>query len=368
MSPQTSQNTTTAMPETIVSCRAAFIGSAGVPNRYGGFEAFLEFCGPAIARRVQQVLVTCDATLYPDREPEFLGMRRVFIPVRANGAMSVLHDLLAFLAVFRQATHIVVLGVSGAPWFPLFRMLCALSGKRLLVNVDGVEWRRAKFSSHRRRLLRAFDALAQTFAHRVIYDNAGLRTFLLRHVRQHAIELAYSGDHVRHLPGVLPVPSTALTVCRIEPENSVDLLIEGVLRSRIAQYTVVGNWNHSNWGRELRERFRHESRLSLLDPIYDADELARLRGSCGVYLHGHSVGGTNPSLVEMLFYECRLLCLDVPFHHHTAGDCAAYFHDADSLASALDNPPQVSGDRRARRQAFTAERIADGYVAAMLGA
>lgn len=344
----------------------AFIGSAGIPNRYGGFEAFLEHCAPVMARQVARVMVTCDRRLYDEHSADFHGVQRVFIDVRANGGASVLHDLAAFLAVWRHATHIVVLGVSGAPWFPLFRLLCALRGQRLLVNVDGVEWRRTKFSVGRRRLLKAFDALAQTFAHQVICDNAALRPYLLPRVRERAIELGYSGDHVRRLPGVVPQPGLGLTICRIEPENNVDMLIDGALRSGLARYTVVGNWNASAWGRALRARHAHEPRLALLDPIYDADDLARLRGSCAVYLHGHSVGGTNPSLVEMLFYDCRLLCVDVPFHHHTAGDCAGYFHDAASLAYSLDHPPEALGDRVRQRQRFTAERIAQGYIAALL--
>ena len=348
------------------AARIAFIGSAGIPNRYGGFEAFLEHCAPVMARSVARVMVTCDRRLYDEHSTDFQGVQRLFIDVRANGGASVLHDLLAFLAVWRHATHIVVLGVSGAPWFPLFRLLCALRGQRLLVNVDGVEWRRTKFSVGRRRLLKAFDALAQTFAHQVICDNAALRPFLLARARNQAIELGYSGDHVKRLPGVSPQPGCALTICRIEPENNVDMLIDGMLRSRLPRYAVVGNWDASPWGRTLRERYAQEPRLALLDPIYDADELARLRGSCAVYLHGHSVGGTNPSLVEMLFYDCALFCVDVPFHHQTVGDCASYFQDADSLARCLDEMHVAPGDRARQRQRFTAERIVQGYIAALL--
>lgn len=355
------------MPRLKTDCRVAFIGSAGIPNRYGGFEAFLEFCGPQIAKRVEKMYVTCDASLYNDKTPEFAGVERIFLGVRSNGAMSIVHDLCAFFSVFRRVSHIVVLGVSGAPWFPLFRLLCALTGKRLLVNVDGVEWRRSKFSWGRRLLLRAFDGLAQTFSHTVIYDNTGLQPFLLRYVRRRAVELRYSGDHVLHLPDVVPIPGTALTICRIEPENNIEMLIEGALRSDLNKYTIIGNWNNSEWGRAIRERYQGEPRLALLDPIYDAIELARLRGSCEVYLHGHSVGGTNPSLVEMLFYDCRLFCLNVPFHHYTVGKCASFFDDADHLGRLLRDPLVKTAERTRYRALYTAERIALGYVAALDG-
>ena len=345
----------------------AFIGSAGIPNRYGGFEAFLENCAPEIAARTCSTTVTCDRSLYTDRTPMYQGVQRLFLRTPANGGWSIIHDLIAFMRVFTNSTHIVVLGVSGGPWFPLFRLLCALTGKRLLVNIDGVEWRRHKFSLPQRLLLRCFDALAQRCAHTVIYDNAALLDFVFAGCRKKAVQIGYSGDHVLRMPAVVRQASTGLTVCRIEPENNIDMLIEGVLRSRLNRYTIVGNWTYSDYGRQLRKRHTGEPRLQLLNPIYDPERLATLRESCDVYIHGHSVGGTNPSLVEMLFYDCRLLCFDVPFHRETSGHCAQYFGSAAALAALLDESNDAAGDRALRRNRFTCSVIARSYVSAMLG-
>lgn len=346
---------------------AAFIGSAGIPNRYGGFEAFLEHCAPKIVALTASMTVTCDRRLYPDRTPLYRGVRRLFLRIPANGGWSVVHDLIAFMRVFARSTHIVVLGVSGGPWFPLFRLFCSLAGKRLLINIDGVEWRRDKFSASRRLLLRCFDALAQCCAHTVIYDNAALLDYVLVGCRDKAMQIGYSGDHVLRLPMVLRQPSTGLTVCRIEPENNIGMLIDGALRSKLNCYTVVGNWDHSDYGRELRARHARDARLRLLDPIYDPERLATLRESCDVYIHGHSVGGTNPSLVEMLFYDCRLLCLDVTFHRQTAGHCAEYFRDATALAALLETPAEAGCDRMQLRLRYSSVVIARQYVDAMVG-
>jgi glycosyltransferase involved in cell wall biosynthesis len=346
----------------------AFIGTAGVPNRYGGFEAFLEFCGPEIAIHAERIIVTCDAALYANRKPDFSCMQRIFLPVRANGAMSILHDLLAFFAVFGSATHIVVLGVSGGPWFPFFRLLCALGGKRLLVNVDGVEWKRTKFSFAKRLLLLCFSALAQRFSHVVIYDNAGLRDYLWNFALTKAVQISYSGDHVIRLPKSKRIREvgTALTICRIVPENNIEMLIEGALRSSLDRYTLVGNWSHSAYGRKLKARYLGDVRLVLLDPIYEAHKLSELRESCDNYLHGHSVGGTNPSLVEMLFYDCKIFCIDMSFHRETAGNCAYYFNDVNTLASLLDTVPDPDIVKRmGRRTEYRREKIAAQYIAAM---
>ena len=344
-----------------------FIGSAGIPNRYGGFESFLENCAPVMAALGHHIQVTCDAHLYENKEVDYRGVERVFISTPANGGWSMLHDLLAFSKTFPSASHIVVLGVSGGFWFPLFRLLCDLTGKRLLVNVDGVEWRRTKFGRGKRLLLKALDVLAQKFAHTIIYDNLGLRPYLLDSVQKKAICIAYSGDHVLHLEDVSASPDTALTICRIEPENNLEILIEGALLSRLQKYTIVGNWNHSPYARQLRQRYADESRLALMDPIYDTDRLARLRTTCGVYIHGHSVGGTNPSLVEMLFYDCHILCFDVEFNRHTAAETARYFRDPLALKSLIDETLECAAPlRQAVRKRFTATAIAHQYLGAML--
>jgi glycosyltransferase involved in cell wall biosynthesis len=352
--------------------RLALIGSAGIPNRYGGFESFLEHCAPIFSRNTQTTVVTCDASIYKDDLSEnYFGVKRIFVGIKANGAVSVIHDLVAFIRVYRHSTHIMVLGVSGGLWFPFFWLMCRLGGKRLGVNIDGVEWRRTKFSKNKQRILRIFDYLAQRFSDIVVYDNAGLATYVHPFAKHRAVEIGYSGNHVLRLGGQ-PVPSTALTICRVEPENNLDLMIQGALQSRLSFYTIVGNWNNSEYGRTMRERYRSESRLSLLDPIYDAIRLAELRESCAIYLHGHSVGGTNPSLVEMLFYDCQLCCFDVVYNRVTAGECASYFKNAAELADRVDviiETEIMSGELQARevlRSKYTSEVIAAAYLEAML--
>lgn len=342
--------------------RVAFIGSAGVPNRYGGFEAFLEHCAPVIGASCP-VVVTCDARLYAGERGDFDSVARVFLPIPANGAWSVLHDLLAFAAVFRGSTHIVVLGVSGAPWFPLFRFMCALSGKTLIVNVDGVEWRRAKFGLVKRAVLWIFEAVAQLAAHRIVVDNPGLLRFVLRPCRSKAQFIPYSGDHAPRAARGAMVPGTALTVCRIEPENNIELLIEGALASRLSRYTIVGNWQRTAFARALWTRYRRERRVQLLEPIYEPTALARIRERCSIYLHGHSVGGTNPSLVEMMFYDCDIVAYDCEFNRHTAGSRATYFGDPAGLTRQIDAAIADPGSHECATLAqYTASHVAARYL------
>jgi glycosyltransferase involved in cell wall biosynthesis len=353
--------------------KLGIIGSAGVPNRYGGFESFLEHCGPVLSRKTKAIYVTCDASLYQDDlSAQYLGMNRVFISVKANGVFSIIHDLIAFLRIYRNSTHIMVLGVSGGLWFPFFKLMCYWGDKRLGVNIDGVEWRRSKFNNIKKQVLRFFDYLAQRFSDVVVYDNAGLAPYIYSFSRGRSVGIGYSGDHVIRNNWQC-VKGTALTICRIEPENNLDMLIEGMMRSRLSHYTIVGNWNNSEYGRALRKSYQFECRLLMLDPIYEPNRLAELRESCAVYLHGHSVGGTNPSLVEMLYYDCVLCCYDVIFNRVTAGECANYFRNVDELVQCINaivdnNFIRIDEHNRdAIRSKYTSEVIAAAYIEAMSG-
>jgi glycosyltransferase involved in cell wall biosynthesis len=344
----------------------AIIGSVGIPNRYGGPEAFAESIAPVLAEWGFEVTVTCERSKYlDDLSPEFKGVRRIFIPVGANGATSPLHDLLAFLSVARVADYVLVLGVSGGIFFPIFRLVCALTGGRLLVNIDGVEWRRPKFGNLAKCVLYCSDWLAQRFAHIVIYDNEALWPYVGHPAKSVCVE--YSGDHAVlrdvRTQSAQAAPC-ALTICRIEPENNCELLIEGFLGSSLPSYVFVGNWERSDYGRTLRRRYATEHRLQLLDPIYDPAELFRLRSSCGRYLHGHSVGGTNPSLVEMLFFYCEILCWDCAFNRSTAGAAARYFSSASQLAEMLSADAVQPPDRAAVRSRYSTRAIVEKLLGA----
>ena len=346
----------------------AIIGSVGIPNRYGGFESFVESIAPVLVRKGHKVTVTCDKKTYQDDlAPTYNSVDRVFIPVSANGAASPLHDLLAFLVVAWKVDNILILGVSGGIFFPFFRLLSTLfNAAPFAVNIDGVEWQRGKFGFLRKSILYIFDRISQKFSYGVIYDNAQLKRYVLRN--KYSACIAYAGDHV--IPKIndqvkqsAETSDYALTICRIEPENNCEMLIRGFLKSELSRYIFIGNWNASEYGRNLREHYCHEKRLDLRDPIYDKYQLHILRSSCAVYLHGHSVGGTNPSLVEMLFYETPILCFDVAYHRSTAGECAGYFSDEESLVRELQGEMTHSlVDRSKYRTRYSAKVITEQLI------
>jgi glycosyltransferase involved in cell wall biosynthesis len=345
--------------------RVALIGSVGIPNVYGGFEMFAEACAPEFAKNCPAVYVTCDRGRYADRARLWRGVRRIFIPCPANNLWSIAHDLLAFLAVFWRAEAVIVLGVSGGVFFPLFRLLSDLCRVRLIVNLDGLEWRRTKFSKAKRAFLFASDRIAQRFAHVVVADNEALRQYLLPAVAARARFIAYPGDHVlsrRKFPR-LGSSLECLTICRIEPENHCDILLKAFARVEQGHYRFVGNWHASEYGEQLWLRYHGSPGIELMEATYDPDQLNSLREQCTVYLHGHTVGGTNPSLVEMLYYDCKIIAFDCAFNRATAGDASDYFEDLTELVDAIKTPDTPRAEARAQaRMRYTLETICSDYL------
>jgi len=341
----------------------SFIGSNGIPNKYGGFESFLEAIAPEMVKLGARVIVTCDASKYQNKNFEYKGVSRVFVSVKANGFRSTLHDLVAFFKVFSKSKVIVVLGVSAGPFFPIFRLFCWVACKKLVVNIDGIEWRRTKFSKPTRFILWVYDLFAQTAANTIIYDNKELLGFVRPIFRSKAKLVAYSADHVIRNPEVKLEMGTALTICRIEPENNIELLITGALGSSIGKYTIIGNWNNSLFGKELKAKYANEPQLQLFDPIYDLDLLVNYREACAFYLHGHSVGGSNPSLIEMLPYRCHILCYDCVFNRETTGMDAQYFSSSEDLARLIDlNLAKLSSGSRVIQKRYTKKYIAERFI------
>ena len=260
--------------------------------------------------------------------------------MNANGVSSIAYDIVSlFSAIWHRSDVILLLGVSGAVALPLIRLL---SRARIVTNVDGVEWKREKWKGAARLFLRFSERMAVRYSHEVVADNAGIAEHIKQSYRRNAHVIAYGGDHALQTPSkpyagpALP-QRYALALCRTEPENNVTMILEAFASSAALPLVFVGNWNNSAFGRDLRQRYADHDHLYLLDPIYDVGVLRSLRGNAAVYVHGHSAGGTNPSLVEMMHFGLPILAYDCIFNRYTTEDRAIFFKDAESLRRSLMN-------------------------------
>ena len=320
------------------------VGTVGIPARYGGFETLAEQLCCHISADDVQFVVYCERQSYPatERTGSFKGHQRVFLPLKANGVSSLFYDALALLdAVFRRrATQIFIFGYSGAWILPLLKLV--QPHVKYIVNVDGMEWRREKFSGPTKLLLKALEWCAASAASLVIADNSALAELFRGRYKFNPVVIAYGGDHTLVDGKALNQSELAddavrghyLAIARIEPENNSEMIIRGCISAGVP-LVFIGNWMTNNYGRNLRAKYGEAPDIHLLDPIYDQADLASWRVGAVGYIHGHSVGGTNPSLVEALFHIDQLASFDCSFNRATMSGAGDYFSDADSLAVLL---------------------------------
>lgn len=348
--------------------KVAIVGTRGVPARYGGFETLAENLVRADGARERgdRLVVYCSRAPGAPAPANFLDAELVHLRLGANGVQSVLYDAVSMAdAVRRGCDVLLVLGVSGAIALPLIR-LC--SRARVVVNVDGIEWRRQKWSRPARWFLRACEWLAMRCAHAVVADNQAIAERLEASYGVVAEVIEYGGDHAiaAASDGGAVDAGYALALCRIEPENNVAMIL-AAFAAIGTPLVFVGNWHDSAYGRELRRRYADHDNLELRDPVYDAGELCRLRSGAALYVHGHSAGGTNPSLVEMMHFGVAVLAFDCDFNRVTTEQRASYFANEDELRglvvtlSDAQRLEQGAELQRIARRRYTWSAIAARY-------
>lgn len=320
--------------------KISILGTVGIPSNYGGFETLAEnlVCYHQKKLLEGKLAVYCSANSYVARPANFMGAELRYVGLNANGVSSIVYDIVSlFSAVWQRSDVILLLGVSGAVSLPLIRLL---SRSCIVTNVDGVEWKREKWKWGARWFLRFSERMAVLYSHEVVADNAGIAEYIKQSYGRNAHVIPYGGDHAlqaprKHYEGSHLPHRYALALCRIEPENNVQMILEAFASNTALPLIFVGNWNNSTFGRELRQRYEDYVHLNLLDPIYDVGVLRTIRENAVVYVHGHSAGGTNPSLVEIMHFGLPIMAYDCNYNRYTTADRAIFFKDAGSLRRSL---------------------------------
>lgn len=352
--------------------KVAIVGIRGLPPRYGGFETFAHFLVENLADKMD-FTVYCSGPDYSERKATYLLARLKYLPLRANGAQSILYDMFSLGDSCIHADAVLVLGVSGGMFFPLARLF----GKRVILNIGGVEWQRAKWGRWASRFLKLSEAVAVKWADVLVADNAGIGSYLESEYGRESVLIEYGGDH-NSVPPIteerrqcypfLDAPY-AIAVARIQADNNIEMILEAFGQSPGHVLVMVGNWASSAFGRELKARYSDRGNMHLLEAIYDLEELNTLRGHCSVYIHGHSAGGTAPSLVEAMYLSLPVAAFDVNYNRATTESAARYFRDAAELAELMDSVSPAEWESMRAVMKEIADRrylwsiIADKYAA-----
>ena len=351
--------------------RIAMLGTRGVPARYGGFETAVEEIGQRLAARGHEVVVYCRGE---DRSPDYRGMRRVHVPmIRGRQIETLSHTLFSVGHLLRNRTEAaIVFNAANAPVLPLLKALRVPAA----VHVDGLEWRRGKWGNAGRQYYLAGERLCVRWADALIADSRGIQDYYRNRYQADTTYLAYGAPvltrpALQRLAEVDLVPGGYhLAVARLEPENQVDVIVRGYLGSGSAlPLVVVGSVPYPGPYQRSLHALADTSGIRMLGGIWDQDLLDALYAGAATYLHGHSVGGTNPSLLRAMGAAAPVIVYDVSFNREVVNGNGLYFTDADSLAAASREAEaeRVLNSKRGRlgredvEARFRWDAVADGY-------
>jgi rhamnosyltransferase len=331
----------------------AIIGSRGIPNNYGGFEGFTETLSQELVKKGYEVYVSCEHPGEKNYSNTLNGVNLFYFPIKHPKSSTmgmiyeILYDVYSLFKASLMAEQIYMLGYSAA----LFFFIPKLFRKTLYLNPDGFEWKRAKFNSYLKFLLKINETMGSFWADKIVADAKGIKNYYDKKYNLESSYIAYGASEIPEVPwdddklpevlkhGITINPAYWLLVARLEPENNIHTIIEGYIKSDAKKpLIVVGNFNSPQYEEEINKLVETagDKKIVFTGGIYDQDSLNMLRQNCFAYLHGHSVGGTNPSLLEAMSMKNVLLAHDNQFNREVCEDSALYFQDSDELKDNIN--------------------------------
>lgn len=354
--------------------RIAMVGTRGVPARYGGFETCVEEVGRRLVDRGHSVVVYCRRTGTGDSPApsEHLGMDLVHLPaVRRRSLETLSHTGLSVAHLVRHRADVaIVFNAANAPWLPLLHA----AGIPFATHVDGLEWKRAKWGPTGRRYYKTAERLAVLWSPALIADAVGIADYYRSEYGADTELITYgapaiAADRSDRLAELgLTRDGYHLVVARFEPENHVDLIVDGYRRGTAAKpLVVVGSTPYTD-DYTRRVHSLADDRVRFLGGIWDQDLLDQLYANACTYLHGHSVGGTNPSLLRAIGAGTATTAFDVSFNREVLGEAGWYFTtaaDVTRLVERAERSPETVAARaaasRARAARYDWGLVTDGY-------
>lgn len=327
----------------------SILGTRGIPAQHGGFETFAEQLALYLVRHDWQVTVYCQGEGSGDvRECNWNGVKLVRIPIKQPGAFgTMLFDWRSTRHAAADSSLILTLGYNTA----IFCIYYRLKGKVNVINMDGIEWKRAKWSALERAWLYINERLACILGNQLVADHPEIRNYLSNRVRQEKIKMIPYGAHAIENANAallnqfgLQAEEYAVVIARPEPENSI-LEIVSAFSSKVRnkKLVVLGAFDRASTGYCRRVLDAASEEVIFPGAIYEQSIVRALRFYSLLYIHGHQVGGTNPSLVEALGAGSAVLAHDNKFNRWVAGETNQYFDSTDTCGEQID---QLLNDRR----------------------
>lgn len=316
------------------------LGVRGVPARHGGFETFAEFLCKFLCEKGWRVFVYCQEDGEgPVYESEWQGVRRIHIPVKNQGPLgTIVFDFKSIVHSLRYDGVFLTLGYNTA----VFNIIYRIFRKINIINMDGIEWKRQKWGLGAKLWFWLNERFGCWFGHHLIADHPKIENHLATRVSRKKITMIpYGGAEVGEADsniveslGLEP-NKYAIVIARPEPENSLLEIVQGFSEKKRGYNLVILGEYCADHAYHRAVKAAASAEVVFLGAIYDISVVSALRFYALCYVHGHQVGGTNPSLVEALGAGNAVIAHDNPFNRWVAKGGALYFSGAEGASDAF---------------------------------
>ena len=323
--------------------KIAILGTRGIPNNYGGFEQCAEFLSVGLVSKGNQVTVY-SPDFHPYKENYYKGVRIIrkksLKYYLGDSASNFIYDYLCFKDAVRKDFDIILeLGLITSSLSIIF---CNHKNKIIVTNLDGLEWKRSKWNNLIQKTTKMLEMYGVMYSDYLISDNIGIKNYINDEYNRNSEFIPYGAtDNITPNSNCLRefglVPDNyLLTIARLEPENNLEMMFQGYIASKInIPYFVVGN-HLTGYGDFLKDKYRGKG-IFFLGGIFNKQHLNNIRYYSRYYLHGHSVGGTNPALIEAMASNALILAHDNNFNRSVVKQNAYYFNSASILSDLLND-------------------------------
>ena len=342
--------------------KIAILGTKGIPNNYGGYEQFAEYISVRLLARGHSVTVY-NPTYHAFKGEDYNGVQiiRKFSPEKLmGGAANIIFDYLClkdalnrdFDVIYEAGYHSVALS------YKLLRVK-SMAKPVIVTNMDGLEWKRSKWRKWVQTIIKKLEKIAVKESPHLISDNIGIQQYLLNKFKVKSFYIPYGADPVLEFDESHVTRYNVkefeyfILVARLEPENNVETIIQAHVNSKTKfPLLVVGN-HTTKHGKHLRNSFESSS-VRFLGGIYGKPQLDSIRHFSAAYFHGHSVGGTNPSLLEAMASQCLIIAHKNPFNESILGNSAFYFENKSDATRLID---EIAYSTTLHRKQFTQDNL-----------
>ncbi|RXP61854.1 DUF1972 domain-containing protein [Lutibacter sp. HS1-25] len=352
--------------------KVAIVGSVGLPANYGGFETMVYYLTKHKNAEVD-FTVYCQSIPKEQRLKEYNGSKLIYLPLKANGAQSIIYDVVSIMLSWFKYDSILILGTGGSLVLPFLKIF---KKTKTIINFGGLEWKRDKWSKFGQWFLKLTEKVAIKNATVIVADNQHFCDYIFEQYGKKSVLIEYGGDHTtkkeitKDLIEKYPYLNKPydVSVSRAQVDNNLHMVLDAYVKLPNRNLVLISNYDKFEYGRDLKVKYANYPNIFLQDAVYNLHELDVIRSNSIVYIHSHTFCGTAPSLVEAMNLSLPIISFKVETNLKTTEEKALFFSDStelkkiiEGLTSEKEKELAISMKEIASRR-YTWERISSKYV------